>query len=525
MRVAIPTLCVFALVGAVACGEDEPGSGNDDPLEFPTQARTASLDFSDTDAQYLVTVWSTPGISEASPDAEISFDLAAGGAGTSSVRFARVAKQGRSAQTNGYWSSRLAFEADRRAQIARWAASPEAKSPSVRSEALRAQTCAADGCTQQYRLGNQTRTLNYVDTISEDVRVTVLTDSATADESVLVRVASNFAVAAKKDLDVMGPSGHTGVLDADGGGAITVVFVDNFPAGIPVDTVGAFIFADFLASGPQSNGNHADILWARTPGVAASEDLIVGTLAHEYQHLVSFALRSELGDAVTSQEVLWLDEGLAHLMEDLTGWGGSNVDAMSAALENWNSTPFAGPDDSVAQRGKAYMLLRYLVDVRAKARNASDASDDVVIDAARDIIAPLYTQSRAGFTHALLQDARNDGRLRDWLRAVFVTNNDDVTQSVSTTFLETAASPESNGQRIGFDPFGTYTLASNGDDFTLNGAESDDSDDGVDSAISDSVASSGAHYYIVSGGSGSVSLTLSTDASSVDLNVDAVRIQ
>ncbi|MBC7793990.1 MAG: hypothetical protein H7Z43_09790, partial [Clostridia bacterium] len=287
------------------------------------------------------------------------------------------------------------------------------------------------------------------------------------------------------------------------------------------DIVGAFIFPDFLANGSQANGNRADILWARAPDTNSPADLIVGTLAHEYQHLVSFALRSSLGDPVASREVLWLDEGISHLMEDLTGWGGSTVDAYVAALESWNNVPFAGPIDSVEQRGKAYTLLRYLVDVRAKSIGANDANDDEVLTAARDLIAPLYTQKRAGFTHALFQEARDDDRMRDWLRAVYATNNDEVRVALDAKFLATANSPESNGQLIGFAPNTDYTTA-RGIVLNIRGVVPEDAD--AADSISDSIASSGAHYYLVSGGTGTVNLKLTADSAS-DISVDAVRVE
>lgn len=524
MRVALATLTTLALFGVAACGSDDEGSGggDTDPLKFPDQTRTASLDFSNAAAQYLVTVWSTPGISEASPSADITYELGAGAA-TSGLRIASVGAKHASAEASSYWNARIAFEAQRRAAIAKWSVNAATSgAPFVKSEAVQAAVCAQAGCTQQYKFDGQNRTFNYVGTITGDVTVTVLTDSTTAVASDLMTAASEFGVAAKKDLRVMGPSGHTGALDADGSGSITVVFTDNFGS-IPSDVIGAFIFEDILASGSQANGNHADILWARTPGALTPNDLIIGTLAHEYQHLVSFALRSSLGDPVASREVLWLDEGISHLMEDLTGWGGSTVDAYAQALGNWNSAAFAGPDDSVAQRGKAYMLLRYLVDKRAKERGASDAKADSVLDAAHDIIGPMYTQTRAGFTHGVLQDARNDGRVRDWLRAVYATGNTSVTQSGIASFLSTASSPNSNDQLIGFNPFGDYKTAK-GEDVPLAGPDTDDDDSGVSSAIEDSVVSSGQHYYIVSGGEGTVALKLTADANS-DINVDAVRIQ
>ncbi|HSI04070.1 MAG TPA: hypothetical protein VLC93_06325, partial [Myxococcota bacterium] len=309
--------------------------------------------------------------------------------------------------------------------------------------------------------------------------------------------------------------------------SITVAFTNNFGT-LPASVVGVFVFGDYLASGVSgATGNQSDILWARLPDGSNTDALIIGTLAHEYQHLVSFALRSKLGDAAQLRETLWLDEGVSHLMEDLTGWGGSTVDAYALALEQWDSAPFAGPNDTVAQRGRAYTLLRYLIDAKVRAAGQNSANAAAVITQAHDLLAPLYTQERRGFQHALMQDARNDGRILNWVRAVFATSNPDVTALPSETlprFLAVASSTQANGQWMGFSPFHTYVNA-RGEDVPLNGPGGvDDSNDSGFSEVSDSIASSGARYYLVTGGDGSVTVNLTADDAS-DINIDAIKVQ
>ena len=66
--------------------------------------------------------------------------------------------------------------------------------------------------------------------------------------------------------------------------------------------------------------------------VTGEEDHSTGTLAHEYTHLVSYAVRVQGRPSDPKPEVLWLDEGIAHLMEDLSGWNGSNYDTIEVAL-------------------------------------------------------------------------------------------------------------------------------------------------------------------------------------------------
>ncbi len=273
-------------------------------------------------------------------------------------------------------------------------------------------------------------------------------------------IAAEYATAAAVDLRVIGQADHSGVLDVDGTGTISIAFTSNFGS-LDSSIIGAFVFGDYLAAGTtNATGNHADILWARAPDADNPEAELIGTLAHEYQHLVSFALRSKLGDPQAVREVLWLDEGLSHTMEDLTGWGGSTVDAFAEALQGWDNTAFAGPNDSVAQRGRAYMMIRYLIDAKARTSGAANAKSDQVLDAANALISPLYGQSRRGFQHGLFQDARSSGQLLDAVRAVYTSNNPDATAADgSKAFLTTATSPNANGQLIGFNPFGQYVSA------------------------------------------------------------------
>jgi hypothetical protein len=533
-------LVAFAAVFTLfaACGND-PEGGDDEELKFPDQQRSATLNFTTADDVFLVSVYSTPGIAEASPAADVLYDMAPAAA-TSGLRVSRIASAAKAPGLNlSYWNARLAVEKARRDGIERLADELEARGESLQlanPNALVAacsctdtQTCASgsSACVDEVPLtfAGSSRTFQVVGTVNAGgVKVTVVTD-AVAVAAALTSVAEEFANSAGFVLDVMGHSGHTDELDVDGTGSITVAFTNNFGS-LPASTVGVFEFGDFLASGTAgATGNHADILWARVPGVGTPDELLIGTLAHEYQHLVSFALRSKLGDPTQLRETLWLDEGASHLMEDLTGWGGSTVDAYALGLEQWDNAPFAGPNDTVAQRGKAYMLLRYLVDAKARAAGATDAKSSQVKTAAHDVLAPLYTQKRVGFQHALFQDARNDGRIADWVRAVFTSGNTDIdAQPAAKQFLANTSSPNSNGQQIGFNPYGTYDTA-RGASVPLSGPGGvDDSNDAGFSAVSDSIPSSGARYYLVTGGTGNVKINLTAD-NATDINVDAVKVK
>ncbi len=529
----------FALLAA--CGSDG-GDGSGD-LKFPEQQREATLNFSSPADVFLLTVYSTPATSEASPAADVLYEIAPA-AQTSGLRVNRAPKALTLGATidHAYWNARLAVEKQRRDGIDRLAADLAARKQSLRlvdRQALRAacdcpdsQTCTPGTSTcvdsVTLTLAGASREMDVVGNVTSPggVKITVLGPSGVSGAA-LTSVASEFGVAADTVLEVMGQDGHVDELDVDGSESITIAFTNNFGS-LPSSVVGVFVFGDYLASGESgATGNRSDILWARLPEGANTEALIIGTLAHEYQHLVSFALRSKLGDPAELRETLWLDEGLAHLMEDLTGWGGSTVDAYALALEQWDSAPFAGPNDTVAQRGRAYTLLRYLIDARVRAAGQNSANSPTVITQAHDLLAPLYTQTRRGFQHALMQDARNDGRVVNWLRAVYATSNSDATALPTETtprFLAVASSTQANGQWMGFNPFHEYVDA-RGQDVPLAGPGGvDDSNDSGFTEVSDSIVSSGARYYLVTGGDGSVTVNLTADNAS-DINIDAVKVR
>ena len=94
---------------------------------------------------------------------------------------------------------------------------------------------------------------------------------------------------------------------------MTVVFTDqeDVAAGVTSDIVGFFTFKDFLsAADGEASGNESDLLWLRVPQDGAGIPLAVGTLAHEYTHLASYALRVHARNSMALRESLWLDEGL-----------------------------------------------------------------------------------------------------------------------------------------------------------------------------------------------------------------------
>ncbi|HJU64244.1 MAG TPA: hypothetical protein VJ596_01145, partial [Gemmatimonadaceae bacterium] len=168
--------------------------------------------------------------------------------------------------------------------------------------------------------------------------------------------------------------------------------------------VGGFFFGrDLFAkagSSPCEGSNEAEMFYMLVPdptgavnGNERTKDFVngvtVGTIAHEFQHLINASRRSFVNDA--PPEEVWLNEGLSHIAEELTFYRSTglqprqniplslltaqqsvntainafqapNLRRVSRYLDATESnSPFAS-NDLLATRGAAWQLLRYLAD-------------------------------------------------------------------------------------------------------------------------------------------------------------------
>ncbi len=328
-----------------------------------------------------------------------------------------------------------------------------------------------------------------------EYRVYVLVDTDDIADAADARLAAEeFASTLAIEHAALGLDGHLGTLDHNADGAITLAFSNFTSAGVGGGVLGFFDYRDMLpASDADATGNEMDILWSRTPGSSNPRVQAVATLAHEYAHLASFATRVSGQETSASQEALWLDEGIAHLMEDLVGWGPSNVNAVEEALSNWEDTALAGPLDGVANRGMAYLFLRHLVDMKAKALGATTAADSEVITAAASVLSPLMTSSASGFEHSSLANM-SDVSHAQWLLGVFATGGSFLDDAHRADFLPPATA--STGYTTGMNTRGVFENADN-DTVALDGPSSDDFDD-LESVYEGEVLESGSLFLMLS---------------------------
>ena len=426
------------------------------------------------------------------------------------------------------WAARLAFESRRRTSINTVVQEIRQGKRAITGVFKRAAcACASDEMCWQGAC-TTTPTLTFPEdeiqvatqlvgvVAAADTSINVLVDaSAGADaRQAALAVAGKFASTFALELEIVGLAGHTGGVDRDGDGRLTVVFTNTESSFIDTNNVGFFSHRDFLSAGDSdASGNQADLLWARIPatvinGRALSDITLAGTLAHEYLHLASFGIRVQNRPSDPLQEILWLDEGLAHLVEDLTGWGPSNVRPTEAALLGWADGPFAGPEDTSEQRGRAYLLLRHMVDTAAKSATAEHAATHIAHEAAASLVSSLLAEAKVGWEHQALQNLGSDG-VWHWLLGVFSSCNAGVTSSAALahSYLPRGKSAIT-GNHMGFDPFGEYS-DDRGDSVVFGGVSSEELDDSND----------GDDYEVALGGT-ALFTVLGSDGTGVDIVQD-----
>jgi hypothetical protein len=168
--------------------------------------------------------------------------------------------------------------------------------------------------------------------------------------------------------------------DVDGNGVIDIFLAA--PEKIGSDVIGFFRPADLLPDGVVSgvHSNFREIIYVRTPGAGFDFSLAQATVAHEAFHLINFAEKSlplfqSTGGTLGTVEALFLNEGLAHLAEDLVGWGVGTPPLTKIYLQCVGQTSLGGGgttsgdpncrivapgNDSIARRGAAMLFLLYM---------------------------------------------------------------------------------------------------------------------------------------------------------------------
>jgi hypothetical protein len=166
--------------------------------------------------------------------------------------------------------------------------------------------------------------------------------------------------------------------DVDGNGKVIILVTPVVNRLTPPSSsgfiAGFFLSIDLYAPGQggvlAGTTNHAEIFyllaadpsatWGNKHETADVADENIRTTAHEYEHLISFSHR--LFQQGSTFQITWLEEGMAHMAEDLLGWNQSNVNRANLYLADPGGMTLEHNWAPLEQRGGIYLFLRYLGD-------------------------------------------------------------------------------------------------------------------------------------------------------------------
>jgi hypothetical protein len=254
--------------------------------------------------------------------------------------------------------------------------------------------------------------------------------------------------------------------DIDGNGKILILFTKEVNKLTPRGSfgfVGGFFFERDLfptSDTPQFFGckgsNVGEMFYVLVPDPNAvfsdkrtKDDVLsntIGTLAHEYQHLIN-ASRRLYTNNVNTFETVWLNEGLSHIAEELAYYRESrnaprqnigitqlapdsgrifnqyeadNFGRFEVFISKPNQTAVYAVNDSLETRGATWSLLRYMADHRG----SSDG--DVWQQLVNSTVDGQANLARVFGSNYMTQ-------IRDWATTVFT---DDLANVTNTSYQE-----------------------------------------------------------------------------------------
>ncbi|HYR06208.1 MAG TPA: Ig-like domain-containing protein, partial [Longimicrobium sp.] len=129
--------------------------------------------------------------------------------------------------------------------------------------------------------------------------------------------------------------------DRDGNGRVVAFYTravnELTPPGSSSFVGGFFFSRDLFSAGSCATSNQGEMFYMLVPDptgsvngnvrqVSAVRESTLGTLAHEYEHLINASRRILVNTPWNGQlETVWLDEGLAHIAEELMFYQGSGT--------------------------------------------------------------------------------------------------------------------------------------------------------------------------------------------------------
>ncbi len=167
--------------------------------------------------------------------------------------------------------------------------------------------------------------------------------------------------------------------DIDSDGHVYILFTPVVNGITPPGTAqqngfvaGFFLRNDLLPGiAPAGTSNGMEIFYSVVPdpnGVYGNvftltriKQVVPNVLAHEVEHMISFGYRLFTYGANGLQPT-WLEEGMAHMAEDVNGFDADNIARANLYLSPDPGAVSLMDDDTLEQRGAIYLFLRYLAD-------------------------------------------------------------------------------------------------------------------------------------------------------------------
>ena len=156
-------------------------------------------------------------------------------------------------------------------------------------------------------------------------------------------------------------------VDANGKLILLATAAVNHYSNVAGEFTGGFFASKDLDG--REGSNHADMLYLYLPRPTVDggvfdhpEDyaaLLEEVVVHEMQHMINYAARLAVG---ASLETPWLNEGLSHWAEEHFGFRRSNDIRAGYFLADPRATPLAGNCQTLAERGAAYLFVKYLAE-------------------------------------------------------------------------------------------------------------------------------------------------------------------
>jgi hypothetical protein len=230
-------------------------------------------------------------------------------------------------------------------------------------------------------------------------------------------------------------------LTAAGSGGVVLGFVyrrDLYPKSGEVTCVGSNVSEIMYILVPDPDGVINQNKRTKSQVLTAAN----GTVAHEYQHIINASRRKYINKVGEIFEERWLDEGLAHVAEELNFWEASG----RVPRTNLDAQIFADPKTAAAystfvdnnfQRYKTYLLRTELQtpvgfdpdDADLQTRGAiwnflRYAADRQPIGAERAFWFKLVNSNTSGISNLANALGGNPSTyLRDWAISVFMDDN------------------------------------------------------------------------------------------------------